>query len=153
MTERIKINKIVGFKLGSGEVYILNDVFKYNDGFKGACGAILEPVTQSYIDENNDIEFIMNEVEFLWKESSSRDSLREYSEQMLNEIDGLFLYHDTSYINTEGLDDLLCKFEGAVTWNCIGGGRCFDLELFNNPDFIVINQDLVDLIKQYETKE
>lgn len=47
---RVKINSVVAYNVDTHEVYVLNDLFHYNDGFKGATGATLMPLTQEYID-------------------------------------------------------------------------------------------------------
>ena len=148
--EFLKINKPVGIKDGS--IYFLEEIFKYKDGFKGAVGTVFDPVTQSEIDENNDLD---NATEFhreLWQQAveggHTEQSLSDYVEDCLNHQDGEYPGHDNSYSDLH--DEAKKHFDKDVeTFHCSGGGRCFNKELLSSFDK-VIDQSLIDLIKQYE---
>lgn len=164
--EETKINQIVGIK--QGELYILEDVFKYSDGFKGATGYHMNIITQDYIDEMNDIDYLCEENDYLWREAvqagSTTDSLQEYMQSLVDECsyyDMLFPFDDNSFrYQTEKLvEELLTEQkaelekafgvmgEDFVTWNCSGCGRCFNAD---DEWDVIFRPDLVELIKQYE---
>ena len=165
--EEIKINQIVGIK--NGELYVLEDVFKYSDGFKGATGYSMNVITQEYIDNMNDIDYLENELEYLWREAvqaeKTTDSLREYMESLVDESQfygQLFPLDDNSYrYDTEKLVEELPAEQKAelekvfgvmgedyATWSVSGCGRCFNA---NDKWDVVFRPDLLELIKQYES--
>ena len=47
-----KIYKLVGLNK-NGEFVMCDDIFKYSDGFKGACGSIFEILNKSKAEEIN----------------------------------------------------------------------------------------------------
>lgn len=152
--KEINYNKPVGIKDGS--IYFLNYVFDHFDGFRGATGTVLDPITKDYIDNISNEDWIEYSRD-LWKSAvetnSTENSLEDFSEQIKadSEIDGLkFPGHDYSYFELH--DEAKKHFDSNVeTFHCCGGGRCFNLELLNSFDK-VIDQNLIDLIKSYETE-
>lgn len=149
-----KYFKPVGIKDGS--IYFLDYIFEDGD-FKGAVGTVLDPITPEYIENITNEDWVEYSRD-LWKSAvetnSTEDSLEDYAKLIENdsEISGL-LYpgHDNSY--SKLYDEAKKHFDYEIeTFNCCGGGRCFDLELLNSFDK-VINQDLIDLIKSYETEK
>lgn len=149
-----KYFKPVGIKDGS--IYFLDYIFEDGD-FKGAVGTVLDPVTKDYIENITNEDWIEYSRE-IWveavKSGSTEQSLEDYAELIKNESENqgqLYPGHDDSY--TELHDEAKKYFDNDIeTFNCCGGGRCFDLELLNSFDK-VINQDLIDLIKSYETEK
>ena len=149
-----KYFKPVGIKDGS--IYFLDYIFEDGD-FKGAVGTVLDPITKNYIENITNEDWIQYSRE-IWveavKSGSTEQSLEDYAESIKNESENqgqLYPGHDDSY--TELHDEAKKYFDNDVeTFNCCGGGRCFDLELLNSFDK-VINQDLIDLIKSYETEK
>jgi hypothetical protein len=153
--EQINYYKPVGIKDGS--IYFLDYVFNHADGFRGATGTVLDPITSEYIKNITNEDWVEYSRD-LWKSAvetgSTEDSLEDYAKliQEDSEISGL-LYpgHDNSY--SELYDEAKKHFDYEVeTFNCCGGGRCFDLELLNSFDK-VIDQNLIDLIKSYEVEK
>jgi len=150
--KQVDYNKPVGIKDGS--IYFLNYVFDHSDNFRGATGTVLDPITSNYI-ENITTEDWTEYSRDLWKSAvetnSTEDSLEDYAVKIKNESESygqLFPGHDDSY--SELYDEAKKHFDSNVeTFNCCGGGRCFNLELLNSFDK-VIDQDLIDLIKSYE---
>ena len=150
--QQVDYNKPVGIKDGS--IYFLNYVFDHSDNFRGATGTVLDPITSNYI-ENITTEDWTEYSRDLWKSAvetnSTEDSLEDYAAKIKNESESygqLFPGHDDSY--SEFHDEAKKHFDSDVeTFNCSGGGRCFNLELLNSFDK-VIDQDLIDLIKSYE---
>lgn len=148
-----KYFKPVGIKDGS--IYFLDYTFEDGD-FKGAVGTVLDPITKNYIDSITNEDWIEYSRE-IWveavKSGSTEQSLEDYAESIKNESENqgqLYPGHDDSY--TELHDEAKKYFDSNVeTFNCCGGGRCFDLELLSSFDK-VIDQSLIDLIKSYETE-
>ena len=164
--EKIKINQIVGIK--DGELYVLEDVFKYSDGFKGATGYSMNVITQEYIDNMNDIDYLENELDYLWREAvqagKTTDSLSDYMQSLVDECQfygQLFPLDDNSFrYETEKLVEELPAEQKAelekvfgvmgedyTTWSVSGCGRCFNA---NDKWDVVFRPDLLELIKQYE---
>jgi hypothetical protein len=152
--QQVNYNKPVGIKDGS--IYFLNYVFDHSDNFRGATGTVLDPITSNYI-ENITTEDWTEYSRDLWKSAvetnSTEDSLEDYAVKIKNESESygqLFPGHDDSY--SEFHKEAKKHFNSNVeTFNCSGGGRCFNLELLNSFDK-VIDQDLIDLIKSYEAE-
>ena len=165
--EETKINQIVGIK--SGELYVLEDVFKYSDGFKGATGYSMNVIIQEYIDNMNDIDYLETELDYLWRDAvqagKTTDSLREYMKSLVDECQfygQLFPLDDNSYrYDTEKLVEELPAEQKAelekvfgimgedyVTWSVGGCGRCFNA---NDEWDVIFRPDLLELIKQYES--
>jgi hypothetical protein len=150
--QQVDYNKPVGIKDGS--IYFLNYVFDHSDNFRGATGTVLDPITTNYIESITTEDWIEYSRD-LWRSAvetnSTEASLEDYAKLIEDdsEMSGL-LYpgHDDSY--SEFHDEAKKHFDSNVeTFNCSGGGRCFNLELLNSFDK-VIDQDLIDLIKSYE---
>jgi hypothetical protein len=150
--KQVDYNKPVGIKDGS--IYFLNYVFDHSDNFRGATGTVLDPITSNYI-KNITTEDWTEYSRDLWKSAvetnSTEDSLEDYAVKIKNESESygqLFPGHDDSY--SQFHDEAKKHFDYEIeTFNCCGGGRCFNLELLNSFDK-VIDQDLIDLIKSYE---
>lgn len=159
--KRITFNKPVAINHETNELYILNDLFNHGNNFKGATGSVLYPLAQDYIDEMNDIEHLKDNYDWYWqecvKQGSTQESLEEFCQGLLSHVyyntDGQFFGHDTSDCFHNGVEELLAKFDDAVCFECIGGGRCFDAEMFNNANVEILDNELVELIKQYETNK
>lgn len=113
------------------EIIMLDKTFEgtmYGKPFCGAVGTSFAPVTQEYIDERNDLDFLMEEYSYLWEESGSDQTLEEYMQDIIDGYqyeDGYFLGHDTSYIERIPEDFKEKHFPDAETFECIGGGRMF----------------------------
>lgn len=165
--EETKINQIVGIK--DGELYVLERTFKHDDDFKGATGYSMGTITQDYVDEMNDVDYLEAELDYLWREAvqagSTTDSLSDYMQSLVDECqfyDQLFPLDDNSFrYQTEKLVEELPAEQKAelekvfgvmgedyVTWNCIGCGRCFNT---NDEWDVVFRPGLLELIKQYES--
>ena len=167
--EERKINQIVGIK--NNEIWILEDCFKYSDSFKGCTGYHMNIITQDFIDDMNDLDNLIDEYDYLWRDAVAAKQtdlgLEEYIEQCKNECqyyDQLYLGDDNSFRDdTEELIEQLpadkkaiieqyfgVKDKDYVTWSVSGCGRCF------NPDDewdVIFNPELIELIKEYEAKE
>lgn len=100
-----KIYKLVGINK-DGEIVMCDDIFKYSDGFKGACGTIFEILTKEKAEEIN--RLVREDGEYgyedLWREcvrgEGTTDGLFEWLEKVVDEelADGKdFVGQDTSY--------------------------------------------------------
>lgn len=150
--KRTTYNIVVGIT-ENDEIYLLNSIFDHGKGFKGATGSVLVPVSQDYIDERNDLDSIIDTYGYLWTEAvasgSTTDSQEDYMQQVLDSSDGAFFGHDESYVHhiTKEFKDEY--FPDAETFECVGGGRCFDAGMKFKT---VLRQDLLDLINKAEAK-
>ena len=102
-----KIYKLVGINK-NGEIVMCDDIFKYSDGFKGACGSIFEILSKKKAREINRLvrEYGDYGYEDLWRECvqarETTDGLTEWLKSVVNEEleDGKdFVGQDTSSLN------------------------------------------------------
>lgn len=100
-----KIYKLVGLNK-NGEIVMCDDIFKYSDGFKGACGSIFEILNKSKAEEINRLvaqgDYGYDD---LWREcvhaGSTTEGLTEWLENLVyDEVtigDNDFVGQDKSY--------------------------------------------------------
>lgn len=141
------------------QVYVVNYTFEdemHGEPFNGVTGGILVPLTQDYIDSRNDVEEVMENYRDLWVEqvkSNCTDlGLQEWVEQnIVTDYEGEFPGHDTSDLHTiEDDEQVKAHFPDAVSFECIGGGRCFRK---NMQWDVIFDQHLVDEINRLEKEE
>ena len=103
-----KIYKLVGLNK-NGEFVMCDDIFKYSDGFKGACGSIFEILNKSKAEKINRLVKETGDYgyEDLWREcvhaGNTTDGLTEWLESVVDEelvaYGKDFVGQDTSYFN------------------------------------------------------
>lgn len=131
-----------------GQITVLDSVFRYNDGFKGAVGSKFYPVSEEEYEERTTKEAI---IEYLF---DAIDEDEEYIENMAEEIIGNGLEGETMFDNSypeywdEMRKELGLSEEDAFIFDCVGGGRCFDKDFQGN-----VNPELSAIIRQYESKD
>lgn len=102
-----KIYKLVGLNK-NGEIVMCDDIFKYSDGFKRACGTIFEVLTKEKAEEIN--RHVREDGDYgyedLWREcvhgGHTTDGLTEWLENVVDEELAYgkdFVGQDTSYFN------------------------------------------------------
>lgn len=102
-----KIYKLVGLNK-DGEIVMCDDIFKYSDGFKGACGSIFEILNKSKAENIN--RLVREDGDYgyedLWRECvyarETRDGLTEWLESVVDEeleSGKDFVGQDTSSLN------------------------------------------------------
>lgn len=153
--ERQTINKIVGIK--DGEVYVLEEVYNDN-GFKGAVGYSMRPLTEDYVEEMKDPEYARD----LWKQAVQLDEtdlgLEEWAEEANEEAElecRYFATDDDSY--RDEFEDLVEELPQEqkeqvqkltdLTWQVSSGGRCFEKDMKFD---VVFDKELLDLINKHE---
>ena len=149
--QETKYNKIVNFDEDTKEITVLDGIFKYEDGFKGATGSKFEPVSrdeyEDRTDEDNFVEYLIDSGIDL-PDNFKRSGFEGLAKAMIanDEVEG-FVF-DTSYDELwEYLrEELNLSEDEAYIFNCIGGGRCFDKDFNGN-----INPELSILIREIES--
>jgi hypothetical protein len=124
-----------------GEIMMLNYTFydeMHGKPFCGATGTVFVPVSQEEVDERNDVETAIEhyDLKHLWQEAVANDqtdkSLTKYVESLIEESHANgqeYFGHDDSYVHHIP-DEFQEKFyPDAVTFECVGGGRCFDKDM------------------------
>lgn len=136
------------------EIVMLDYIFKdkmHGKPFNGATGTIFVPVTQDDIDARNDFDQIKDDYSYLWTEAvatgATEDSLDDYIQSLIDNADGYFFGHDTSYINKIPETFRKKYFPDAETFECIGGGRCFGRHLKFK---VILRPDLLKKINKVE---
>ena len=142
-------NKVVNF---DKEITVLEQVFNYKDGFKGAVGTKFEPISKAYYDEVME-KYLNNPqaVSEYWNDNIGEPLTYNEYEAIANDEDDVIRLCgglDDSY--SEMWDELrevteLTEDE-AYMFNCIGGGRCFTKDFQGN-----FNKELSKLIREYES--
>jgi len=148
--EQINYNKVVNIA-EDGEITVLDYVFNYTDGFKGATGSKFYPVSQSEYDEqtteDNVIDYLCDSGMEIPKDQQRNGWQGVYDAMDSKEIESLMW--DLSYSELWDYLREECKLsaEDAVIFNCVGGGRCFDANFTGN-----VNKELSAIIRKYEGK-
>lgn len=93
---------------GAGEIVILDDVFKYGDGFQGATGSIVQPVSQEEIERALTADEKEEWHEEIWRQDAgsthgTTESLRDWSRSVPDEeyLDSRF--EEYSSLDTEDI--------------------------------------------------
>lgn len=164
MRESTKYNKIIG--IANGRVYVLEETFKYGDGFKGCCGYAMSTISQDYIDEHNDVDYLCDYEDYLWREAVKAEQttlgLRDFVEELVRDCCDLFPFDDPSFRMDfeQALQDArpevakkVIEYFGADSeefgaWNNECCGRCFDKDMKWEELF---EPELWEMIRTYET--
>ena len=142
--DRTVYNEVIGYT-EDGSAVILNDTFRYPDGFHGATGAVVELISKER-----------------YAELTTMDSLMEYWEDVFADLKrrAQLGQHLTlrSWVRSLGAEAKEAMFDSSyreyipggahVTTNCIGGGRIFPRVL--GELVTVTRPDLVEVIKEAE---
>ena len=148
--QETKYNKIVNFDEDTKEIIVLDGIFKYGDGFKGATGSKFEPVSrdeyEDRTDEDNFVEYLIDSGIDL-PDNFKRSGFEGLAKAMIANDEVKDFVFDTSYSELwEYLrEELNLSEDEAYIFNCIGGGRCFDKDFNGN-----INPELSILIREID---
>lgn len=140
-----------------GEIVILDDTFEYSDGFRGATGSILYPVSQEMLDEALTGDSKEEYYEEIWRqEASSTNGTTDGLSDWVTTID------DEEYLESrfETYSDLevgeiaeALGMEEPARYEVVGCGRIF---LGALRDITLVDSDevraAVKSIKEYEAK-
>ena len=162
-TIKDEYNILVG-RIGD-EYYFLDKIFKYNDGFKGATGTVVMPVSKEYFEQATSEEGIleryvdaMGEDEWISTLGLDREDFKDEDDLMKAIEDGiyqLYLNGELNYFEEVGSDlenqlRALPKFASSEEYplfEVIGGGRVFSKDREFDE---IYNQELFDKIKEIE---
>ena len=149
--QETKYNKIVNFDEDTKEITVLDGIFKYEDGFKGATGSKFEPVSrdeyEDRTDEDNFVEYLIDSGIDL-PDNFKRSGFEGLAKAMIANDEVESFVFDTSYNELWDYlrEELNLSEDEAYIFNCIGGGRCFDKDFNGN-----INPELSILIREIES--
>ena len=149
--QETKYNKIVNFDEDTKEITVLDGIFKYEYGFKGATGSKFEPVSrdeyEDRTDKDNFVEYLIDSGIDL-PDNFKRSGFEGLAKAMIANDEVKDFVFDTSYNELwEYLrEELNLSEDEAYIFNCIGGGRCFDKDFNGN-----INPELSILIREIES--
>jgi hypothetical protein len=147
------------------EYYFLDEIFKYKDGFKGATGTIVMPVSKQYYDYATSEEGIlerymdaMGEDEWLNTLGLDRDDFEDEDEMIKAIEDGIYDLYRVGELNP--FEEVNYKLEEQMRelpefsdsdeyplFEIIGGGRIFDKNIKFDK---IYNQELFNKIKEIE---
>ena len=149
--QETKYSKIVNFDEDTKEITVLDGIFKYEDGFKGATGSKFEPVSrdeyEDRTDEDNFVEYLIGSGIDL-PDNFKRSGFEGLAKAMIANDEVKDFVFDTSYDELWDYlrEELNLSEDEAYIFNCIGGGRCFDKDFNGN-----INPELSILIREIES--
>ena len=149
--QETKYNKIVNFDEDTKEITVLDGIFKYEDGFKGATGSKFEPVSrdeyEDRTDEDNFVEYLIDSGIDL-PDNFKRSGFEGLAKAMIANDEVKDFVFDTSHNELWDYlrEELNLSEDEAYIFNCIGGGRCFDKDFNGN-----INPELSILIREIES--
>lgn len=157
---RTTYNKIVNVS-ECGEIQVLDDVFMYRDGFKGATGSRFYPVTKKQYKQSTTLKAIEerlrdsvceDEVPYEYKEYERgryKNPYKKWAEAIKEASEAEDFMFDTSYSYLWSYlrDELGLSENEAYIFECVGGGRMFDKNFQGN-----YNPHLSEIIRKYENK-
>jgi len=163
ISNREKYDMLVG-RVGD-EFYFLDDIFRHEDGFKGATGTVVMPVSKGYYEyatsEDGILERYMDAMgEDEWMETLgySEDDFEDESEKIKAIEDGIYNtyingglnpFEEVDYTQEEQLRALpeFASSEEYPVFEVIGGGRIFDKDTKFDK---IYDQELYNKIKDVE---
>lgn len=135
MTEskRTEYNTVLG-KTETGGIYVLSDTFRYSDGFHGATGAVLEPVTQEQIDTALKQADKTEWYEELWRQDAGATngtelSLKDWVAQIPDDDYIESRFEEFNDLSTEEIAAALGD-EPPARYQLVGIGRIFSADTF-----------------------
>lgn len=159
-------------KSSDNEVTMIDSFFQYKDGMKGVTGSKFYFVSPDEIESRNDLDGIKSNYDYIWKEEVQNGNtelgLDGWAEQFRDSYiangDGLFVGHDTSYLPKLDRDETFLKFASNYTgqeltdlydsdlgtFECVGGGRCFNSNDDDLESYIDGRKIIHDLARKFE---
>lgn len=153
----LKLKRCVGIT-NAGELIMVDCLFNdemNGSPFHGANGYSFVGITQSEIDERNDMTNVIDNYGYLWQEAvkdgSTTDSQEDFLQSWIDNCDGYFIGQDTSYIYD--IPDTIKKmhFDGCETFECISGGRMFPIK--REDMMLIFDEDLFQAVEAIEELE
>ena len=137
-------NKVVAYN--EDEIYLLDYIFEYMDGFKGAVGTIVRPVPEGEYNERLSREGLAETAECIWRADAGSTfgtelGLEEWINENLEELreDAIEL-QDLEVLEAAGLHYFAAEI--------IGAGRIFHEGW--DEGLTVVDRDLLEVINTIE---
>jgi hypothetical protein len=131
--------------------YILEEIFKYSDDFRGATGTVLRPVPRDEYEERTSTENKEDYYREIWQQAVAHgdtdDGLTDWMQYNDAGNDSDMFDESGSYEYGDQIRALGYSEEAYPVIECTEGGRCFDK--FANYDE-VYNPELLDKIQAAE---
>lgn len=148
-SKRDTFNKVVNFDRENNEITVLEYVFEYDDGMRGATGYVLRPVSRAEYEEKisfKSVKKYLKEIGDLPEEYED-SGYNEFAQALIDRGEAEDFVFDLSFNDKYdeireacGLDE-----ENAYLFDCVGRGRCFGPDYQGN-----INPELSEIIREYE---
>ena len=141
--ERDVIHEVIG--TSSEGVVVLDYFFRYPDGFRGATGAVVRPVTQAEIDDFSTLESLEDYYEGAWRDDAGRPngttmSLSEY-------VGGLDVdecierrFEELGWLSAEEIAEAVGVKRAPARYEVIGVGRMFPRAI-DDESFVPLDTD------------
>jgi len=143
-----KYNKVVNVD-EAGTITVLQEVFSYGDGYKGATGAEFAPVSEEEYEESTSLEAVTEYIEGATELPEQYESYEAWAEDIIAAGEAGDLVFDQSYSSLWDMMREECGLsdEEAYIFDCIGGGRMFNANYQGN-----VNPELSEVIREAESK-
>lgn len=140
--------KVVNYNPGSKELTVLEEVFRYEDGYKGACGAMFYAISREDYEERTSYESVLEYLEDCTS-SPAFGSFERWAEAIMQNGEAGDVMFDLSYRNhwDEFREQLGLSEDEAYIFDCVGGGRMFSADYQGN-----MNPKCCKIIREYESK-
>ena len=151
MKKQDDFNKLVG-RIGDS-YYFCDYIFEDSNGFKGATGTVLEPVSKQQYEDDTSEDRLEERFEDCWAEAvkakQTEQSLANYAKEVFAVNGDESVYDFSGYDSWEQLRDIRFDEDNYPCFTCTGCGRCF----YSNMVFDTIyNVELWEKIKAIESK-
>ena len=137
-------NKVIAYN--EDEIYLLDYTFNYTDGFKGAVGTIVRPVTEGEYNERLSREGLAEMAECIWRADAGSTfgtelGLEEWIDENLEELrESAIELQDLEVLEAAGLHYFAAEI--------IGAGRVFHEGW--DEGLTVVDRDLLEVINTIE---
>jgi hypothetical protein len=152
--EQNNYHKLIG-RIGN-DYYFLDYTFSHGDGFKGATGTVLTPVGKNEYEDRTDPESETCQEWFreIWKMAVENNDTDKGLEDWV--FENISAYGDEGVFDFSGYDlweqlrEIGLNEDDYPVFECIGGGRCFDVDMVFDE---IYDKELWEEIKKFEKEK
>ena len=144
-------NKVVNIA-EDGEITVLDYIFDYENGSRGAVGYWFYPVSKKLYKQQTTIEALADKLEQIVPEGVGEipyGNTTRWAEAIKNEGKEMEFAFDISYSHLWDYlrEETALSEDEAYIFECVGGGRCFNSNYQGN-----FNEELSEVIRKVEDK-
>jgi hypothetical protein len=146
--EKQDFDQLVGIK--DGVFHFLDYVFEHDGGMRGAVGTRIVPVSKQHYENRKD-EYYDPEwspLKKVYEETDYDDmTFEEFVDSQFRQWGRELILDFSGYEHKETVQE----YTDAWEIECIGGGRMFGSDISPSDYDTVVNEHLIDVIREYES--